>query len=117
MTAVSLATSSALAAVLVLGQVGTSSVSKWTPEACRSYREASIINEGTARKCVEATDQIRGDLVDCEARVVVLETKQLEPPPRSEYVKPAWGGWPWVTLALGVALGVAGTVIILEGPP
>lgn len=110
-----IALSPALATLLLVAQVSTSTET-CTPKACRDWREAYIFEHGTALKISEERWHLAGDLADANTRIGDLEGEQLAPHPWPEHSLP-WTGWPWVALVIGVAVGAAGAVLLLEGPP
>lgn len=100
-----IALSPALATLLVIAQVATSTTETCTPKACRDWRIAYYTEHGTTLKFQEETWRLGGDLADAETRVAELEARQLEPRPTADHPK-AWGGWPYVaTAAILAAFG------------
>ena len=98
----------ALAAMLVHGQVATSSIA-YSPQACRDYRAAAYLWRGVALAGGVDAARAAGDLADAEASFAVIEAAALAPPASPE--PPPWHGWPWVALVAGAALGATLAIV------
>lgn len=106
--------SSALAALLLVAQVSTSSTAPeaCTPTACRVFRAGEYLWKGIAEKRGAELRRLEGEVSDGEARIAVLERADLNPRPCPEAASPAWSGWPYVlsvaflaVFGVGVAIG------------
>lgn len=106
-----IALSPALATLLMVAQVSTSSVT-CTPKACFDWREAYYTEHGTTLKFQEEGWRLGGDLADCEGQLADREQEVLQPRECPGCPTPVWSGWPWVGLGVGAVIGIIATLAI-----
>jgi hypothetical protein len=105
-----------VAALLLVAQVETSSV-VFTPERGAAYRAEAIRWRGEARDLSEELAEVRRQLASEQRASEEIEHFAITAPSCPPVEPPAWGGWPWVALFGGAALGAAAAAIIIGGPP